>query len=266
MKLSLYTKIINDLSSHLSYLMLYFQGEPFIHPSLFEMIKFAHQKGIYTVISTNGHFLNPENSLKTINSGLNRLIISVDGLTQNSYNIYRKGGDLNKVTDGINRLTSLKKKHKSKIPFIVVQSLVMRHNQSRINEIKNYFMNLGVNKVVFKSILVNDYKHGNPLIPSIDRYSRYKLSSRGDYIVKNPLKNKCWRMWGSSVITQDGTVIPCCFDKDAKYSFGNLIKLGFKAVWKNDKYNRFRESVLKSRKDNKICCNCTEGINRVLFK
>jgi radical SAM protein with 4Fe4S-binding SPASM domain len=66
-------------------------------------------------------------------------------------------------------------------------------------------------------------------------------------------------MWSSCVITWDGKVVPCCFDKDAKHQLGNLQEKTFKEIWQNDSYKKFRTSLLKSRKEIDICQNCSEG-------
>jgi radical SAM protein with 4Fe4S-binding SPASM domain len=266
MKIALYRKIINELSPYLLYLNLYFQGEPFLHPEIFKMIFLSKQKRIYTALSTNGHFLDIENSKKIIHSGLDKLIICIDAITQEDYEIYRKNGNLKKVITGIKTLINYKKELKSRKPFIIIQSLIMQHNQYKIKQMKHYFQDLGVDKVLFKSIQINEFRGGNPLIPTIDKYSRYKNTGNGNYIIKNTFKNKCWRMWSSTVVTHDGKVIPCCFDKDAAYLFGNINEFSLKKIWKNNNYNKFRKKILTGRKDISICCNCTEGLNKVLFK
>lgn len=66
-------------------------------------------------------------------------------------------------------------------------------------------------------------------------------------------------MWRGSVITWDGLVVPCCFDKDATHRFGDVSTQHFKEVWKGERYNSFRQAILKSRKEIDICTNCTEG-------
>jgi radical SAM protein with 4Fe4S-binding SPASM domain len=66
-------------------------------------------------------------------------------------------------------------------------------------------------------------------------------------------------MWHSAVITWDGNVVPCCFDKDAKYSMGNVQTETFQDIWNNSKYNSFRANLLKSRSSIDICTNCSEG-------
>lgn len=266
MQMTLYKKITDELTPFLLYLNLYFQGEPFLHPDIFKMIAIAKEKKIYTNISTNGHFLNARNSKKIVESGLDRLIVCADGMTQEIYEIYRKNGNIEKIITGIKTLASHKKTLKSGKPHIIVQSLITRHNQYQLREIKKFYKHLGANQVLFKSIQINEFRNGNPLIPTISKYSRYKLSEDRNYIIKNRLANKCWRLWSSTVITQNGMVLPCCFDKDASYAFGNIYKNGLKDIWKNSKYNEFRKSILTSRKDIGICCNCTEGLSRIIIK
>jgi hypothetical protein len=73
-----------------------------------------------------------------------------------------------------------------------------------------------------KTAQVYDYKNGNELIPENEQYSRYKKNSDGTYSIKNSLENNCWKLWHSCVITWDGKVVPCCFDKDAQYQLGDL--------------------------------------------
>jgi radical SAM protein with 4Fe4S-binding SPASM domain len=66
-------------------------------------------------------------------------------------------------------------------------------------------------------------------------------------------------MWQGCVITWDGKIVPCCFDKDAKYKLGNLSISKFEEIWFSESYDRFRRSILKSRNQIDICTNCTEG-------
>jgi radical SAM protein with 4Fe4S-binding SPASM domain len=96
-------------------------------------------------------------------------------------------------------------------------------------------------------------------MPTIDKYSRYKISPDGKYKIKNQLLNHCWKLWHSCVITWDGSVVPCCFDKDAEHPMGNLKNESFTALWHKPEYNVFRASVLRSRSEIEMCKNCTEG-------
>ena len=250
---------IDEISDTLLYLYFYFQGEPYLNPDFLDMVKYASDKGIYTVTSTNAHFLDKKNVLRTLESGLDRLIISIDGTTQETYQSYRVGGQLNKVLEGTERLVKWKQKLKAKRPHIIFQFLVVQPNEHQIAEVQQLAKDIGVNEVVFKTAQVYDYEQGNPLIPTIDKYSRYKKQADGTYQIKNKLANHCWKLWHSCVITWDGKVVPCCFDKDASHQLGDLKNNDFKTIWQSESYRSFRSKILVSRKEIDICANCSEG-------
>lgn len=254
-----YRQTIDSISDELLYLILYFQGEPYLNKNLFDIISYASSKKIYTATSTNAHYLTDENARKTVESGLDRLIISIDGITQEVYEQYRIGGKLNKVLEGAANMVKWKKELKSPTPYIIFQFLVVKPNEHQIEDVKKLAKEIGVNEVAFKTAQVYDYEHGNDLIPTIEKYSRYKEKSDGTFSIKNKLLNHCWKLWHSCVITWDGKVVPCCFDKDATHRLGDLQSKSFAEIWKNDAYNGFRQSVLKSRNEIDICTNCTEG-------
>ncbi|MGC4022422.1 MAG: SPASM domain-containing protein [Cyclobacteriaceae bacterium] len=259
MKPELFQSVIDQLAPSLSYLIFYFQGEPYLHTSLLEMVKYASQKKIYTATSTNAHFLNDENARKTVESGLDRLIISIDGTTQETYQSYRIGGKLDKVIEGTKNILKWKKELKSKTPHVIFQFLVVKPNEHQIEEVKAIAEELGVDEVKLKTAQVYDYKNGSDLIPTIDKYSRYKKEDDGTYSIKHGLLDECWKMWHSCVITWDGKVVPCCFDKDAHFVLGDLNKNSFEEIWYGEKYNEFRKSLFTSRSEIEMCRNCTEG-------
>lgn len=254
-----FRKTIDEISPELLYLIFYFQGEPYLNPSFLEMVKYASGKGIYTATSTNAHYLTDENARKTVESGLDRLIISIDGTTQDVYTQYRVGGNLEKVIQGAKNIVKWKKELKSKTPFVFFQFLVVKPNEHQIEDIKKLAAEIGVDQVRFKTAQVYDYEEGNRLIPTIDKYSRYRQNEDGTYAIKNKLGNQCWRLWHSPVITWDGLVVPCCFDKDAQHRLGDLKKDSFKTLWHDESYIRFRTQIMDSRKNIDICANCSEG-------
>jgi radical SAM protein with 4Fe4S-binding SPASM domain len=203
--------------------------------------------------------LNEENARKTIESGLDRLIISVDGSTQEVYEQYRKSGKLEVVLQGAQNVVKWKKELKSKTPHLIFQFLVVRPNEHQIPEIYKLAEEIGIDEVRLKTAQIYDYAQGNPLIPSQDRYSRYRKQADGSYRIKNQLLNHCWKLWHACVITWDGMVVPCCFDKDAQYRMGNLQEQSLREVWQQQPYREFRQQLLKGRDKIDICTNCTEG-------
>lgn len=251
---------IDQLSSDLLYLIFYFQGEPYLNPSFLDMVKYASDKGIYTATSTNAHYLNDANARRTVESGLDRLIISIDGTTQEVYQQYRVGGKLEKVLEGARNIMKWKKELNSKTPFVFFQFLVVKPNEHQIEDVKRLAAEIGVDDVRFKTAQVYDYEQDpNNLIPTLDKYSRYRKNENGEFVFKNSLQNHCWRLWHATVISWDGLVVPCCFDKDAQHTLGDLKGKPFKEVWHSDQYVHFRRQILQSRKNIDICANCSEG-------
>ncbi len=255
----LFKNVIDQLAPTLSYLTFYFQGEPYLHPQFLPMVKYASDKGIYTATSTNAHYLKDEAAQQTVASGLDRLIISIDGTSQDTYQSYRVGGDLSKVIEGTKNIIAWKRKLKSKTPHVIFQFLVVKPNEHQIPEVYKLAKELGVDEVKLKTAQIYDYENGSDLIPTQDKYSRYKLNASGKYSIKNNLDNNCWKMWQSCVITWDGKVLPCCFDKDAQYVMGDLTQQTFKEIWFGEKYQQFRDTLFRSRSEIEMCKNCTEG-------
>ncbi|MDP5076126.1 MAG: SPASM domain-containing protein [Flavobacteriales bacterium] len=254
-----FNRWLDQLSPTLSYLNFYFQGEPFIHNDILQFISKASQAGIYTSTSTNAHFITEKKAQEIVQSGLDRILISIDGTTQEVYEQYRVHGSLQKVLDGTKHLVEARKNLNSRTPHIIFQFLVVRPNEHQIEEAKQLANEYKVDEIRFKTAQVYDYENGNPLIPTIEKYSRYKRLSNGKFIVKSSLDNHCWRMWSGAVVTWDGKVVPCCFDKDATHEMGNLSKEDFKSIWKGKAYAMFRKQLLKGRKEIDICKNCSEG-------
>jgi radical SAM protein with 4Fe4S-binding SPASM domain len=250
---------IDQLHKKLVYINFYFQGEPFIHGGIFEMIAYAKSKKIYSSTSTNAHFFSESIAEKTVKSGLDRLIISIDGTTQEVYEQYRVNGQLSKVIEGTKNIIKKKKELQSNTPHIIFQFLVVKPNQHQIEDVKKLAQELGVDEIRFKTAQVYNPIVNHPLIPTIEKYSRYRLNSNGTYSLKNKMENHCLRMWSSAVITWDGKVVPCCFDKDASHQLGDLKHAQFKEIWKSPVYQTFREQVFTNRKSIDICSNCSEG-------
>ncbi len=254
-----FTETIDQLHRELWYLVFYFQGEPYLNPDFLDMVKYASGKKIYTATSTNAHYLQDANARRTVESGLDRLIISIDGTTQEVYEQYRVGGQLQKVLEGAANIVKWKKTLGSKKPFVVFQFLVVKPNEHQVEAVKKLAKETGVDDVWFKTAQVYDFQNDpNGLIPVTEKYSRYRKTDNG-YTFKGKLANHCWRLWHDPVITWDGLVAPCCFDKDAQHRLGDLKKKSFREIWKNGEYTKFRKAILKGRKNIDICSNCSEG-------
>lgn len=252
-------RMLNQVRKTVFYINYYFQGEPFLHPQFLALIKAAKKNKIYTSTSTNAHFINEKTAKKIVESGLDRLIISIDGLTQETYENYRIHGTLSKVIEGSKQMLKAKKELNSKTPHLIFQFLAVKPNEHEIPQVFQLGKEMGIDEVRIKSAQLYDFKNGNPLMPENEKYSRYKRQLDGTYKLKYKTGNHCWRMWSSSVFTWDGKVVPCCFDKDAKHILGSLEKEDFTAIWKSKKYTSFRKAILTERNKIDICRNCSEG-------
>ncbi|MDV3307389.1 MAG: SPASM domain-containing protein [Cyclobacteriaceae bacterium] len=259
MDTALMDDVLQQLGPTLFWLTFYFQGEPYLHRDLLAMVRRASTAGIYTSTSTNGHYFDDETARATVESGLDRLIISIDGTTQEAYASYRRGGILSRVLEGTRNVIRWKKYFASATPHVIFQFLVVRQNEHQIPELKRMARELGVDEVKLKTAQIYDYELGSPLIPRNDRYSRYAQNTDGTWRIKNGMANHCWKMWHSCVITWDGRVVPCCFDKDAQHELGNIRNESFGSIWNGERYRAFRAALLKSRSEIDICRNCTEG-------
>lgn len=256
-----FNRLIDEIHKDLVYLLMYFQGEPYLNPRFLDMAAYASKKGIYTATSTNAHYLTPEKARETVESGISEVLISIDGTTQETYEQYRVGGNLEKVLEGVKNLVNAREELKSLTPHILIQFLVVKPNEHQVTDIQEMGKKLGVDKVVLKTAQIYDYEKGSPLIPENEKYSRYKKGPDGLYHIKNSLKNQCWKLWMGAEITWDGRVLPCCFDKDAAHVMGKLPDQSFAEIWQSKPYVRFRQSILHSRKEIEMCKNCTEGLN-----
>ena len=257
MEFSLFKKLIDELTPTLMHTIFYFQGEPLLNKQLPEMIRYAHDAKIYTSTSTNAQLLNKELAEKLILSGLDKLIISIDGSTQETYQTYRIGGNLQRAIEAAKQLTALKKELNAVNPFVEIQCLLLKSNEHQMDEMKKMAKELNADKLTFKTAQFYDFENGHELMPSSAKHSRYKKDKNGKYSLKKQIKNRCRRLWTGAVITTEGNVLPCCFDKDNSFPFGNINVKSFAECWHGNKALQFRKSILKNRKQFEMCRNCT---------
>ena len=259
LKFENFKKIIDEIYPSGFYVQLFFQGEPFINKELSAMISYAQSKNVYISISTNGHFINEKNVDEILKHAPDKLIFSIDGLDEESYQNYRVGGTFKQADEGLRLLVRRKKEIRQKSPFIEFQFILMKQNEHQYQDVLKYGKDVGVDKVVFKTMQVSSKENAEMFLPKNEKYRRYNFDEE-DLKIKSKLENHCFALWRTSVITWDGKIVPCCFDKDAKHEIGNLNGKTFKEIWQSDAYQNFRGKVLNNRKNIDMCTNCTEGL------
>ncbi len=259
LKLDDFKSWIDQIKNSGFYVQLFFQGEPYINKNLPAMIKYAQSQNVYISISTNGHFVTDKNVDVVVENAPDKLIFSVDGLDEESYQQYRVGGTFEQADKGLRTLIKRRNELGKKKPFVEFQFIVMKQNEDQLDEVLKYGKDAGVDKVVFKTMQISSYENAVKFLPSNKKYRRYIVED-GTYKIKNGLKNHCFALWRTSVITWDGQVVPCCFDKDAQFKLGKLNGRTFKDIWKSEEYSQFRQGVLDDRRGLSMCTNCTEGL------
>lgn len=267
MTLEFFKKIIDQLGDYLFFCTLHIWGEPLLCENIFEMIKYAQSKNIGTVISSNLNLLNQEKAKKLVDSGLEHLIISLDGASQETYSKYRRGGNFNKVIENIKLLVEEKNRQKTKLPFLEWQYIIMKHNQKELEKASELAKKLGVDK--FKSytefkVDLNYFKgyysqkEAFNWLPEENMKALEKINFRKPYIFNKP----CFYLWRVASIHHDGGVSPCCYLDDQKTDFGNLNQESFFNIWNNVKFqsarNLFRKKPKADLMAQAVCLGCRQ--------
>ena len=263
MSLELFRRVLAECSGTAWVMQFYFQGEPLLNNDLPQMIKEAHEAGLYTIVSTNAQALTPEMAQALVDAGLDRIIVSMDGLTNESYGAYRIGGSLEKTKAALRYLREAKDHtlytiHHTlytihRTPLIELQVLRLKSNEHEWRAFKRVYKSLGADRLTFKTAQLYDYADGHPLMPSDPRYSRYSKGADGRYHRK-PLRKGCWRVWSGAVVTTSGEVLPCCYDKSHAYAYGNIMYAHMCELFNNEKATAFRLAAFHQQPD--ICKEC----------
>lgn len=265
MSLETFENIISKMGDDLFFLLLYHQGEPYINKCFLKFVELAKSKNIYTTTSTNAHYFTDEIIHATIDSGLDSMIVSLDGVTQDVYEHYRVKGKVDKVIEGMARFMEIKRQRKVKTPLIALQFLVMKHNEHQLPEVKKLAAEIGVDRLLIKNIEVHNTQEAKDWLPQNNKYRRYNFDGK-TLEVKNKSKKSCGRVWLSTLINWDGSVVPCCFDKNGDYELGNInSEKNLDQIWQGEKYNHFRKELNTNRDSIDICRNCNQGLGSFIF-
>ncbi|MDH7513738.1 MAG: radical SAM protein [Clostridiales bacterium] len=255
-----FKKLVDEIGDYLIYIILWSWGEPFLNPEIHRMISYAGESNILTVTSSNLNRFGPEEAKKLVDTGLDALIIALDGLSEESYSKYRSGGSARRVVENTRLLVAEKEKRGSKKPFINLRMVVSRENEQEVDEFRAVARELGVNMVSFKAFST---RHPGFADPAIDRRfaPRTKFFRWYDYqtdfsVSKKARKYNCKFPWTKPTLFADGEVLACEFDFRYGYSFGNLNEQSFREIWFGEKAKTFRRRFRRNRDDIAFCRDC----------
>ncbi|HPM00887.1 MAG TPA: radical SAM/SPASM domain-containing protein [Candidatus Cloacimonadota bacterium] len=258
MNLDTFKTIIKEVSPYSFMLIMWNQGEPFLNPDFIEMCQIAKAHNMLLLVSTNANRM--PDAKEILKAGIDRLIISADGASQETYNLYRKNGDLSKVIENVKAIVAEKKVRGSRLPRIIWQFIVMKHNEHEEKKIKELALDLEVDQLQLKTVQIYAKEDIYNFLPDNPKYRRYKI--KGDnFELKYGIKNRCRRIWTQPVVNWDGEMAVCCFDKDNDFKIGNIQNHSFKHLWKSKPFNAMRKRILTDRKQIEMCRNCGEGVS-----
>lgn len=263
MTLARFDRVIDQVAPRMRNLALWNYGEPLLNRALPEMIAHAKERGVKVVkVSSNVHFLDGDRGRALLGSGLDVLILSVDGATPESYATFRKEGDFAKVASSVAWLCREKKRLGLAKPRIELQFIAMRHNEHELPEIRRLAREWGVDRLRVKTVGADDAA-SRDLVPAERLLSRY----REDGETPNAQHAFCTMAWDHTVVNVDGSVTPCCYlrpDMGPELVMGNVFETPFVEIWRGARYRAFRGAMLAGRASMPICNRCRGGTHDLL--
>jgi len=262
MTLAEFQVIIDDMADYLLFLVMWDWGEPLLNPDLPAMIRYASDRGIRTVTSTNAHFLTDEKYLTDLlNSGLTTIIVAIDSLEPEKYEVYRQKGNLNRALRGLRTLIGLKKRCGSPTT-INLRMVVMKQNEGEVERMRREAKNLGADLFTVKTLNPSCGVTGldGDMIPDNPAYRRYEYLPGTYQRIRSP--GRCDRIWQMSNIFSNGDVAPCCYDYNAELKTGNIHAQKFSEIWNGPRYRELRKRLETDKDSVEKCRVC--GINYVL--
>lgn len=255
MDFRVFKDLIDDIGDYVFLILLWDWGEPFLNPEINDMIAYAKGKGIKLVSSTNGHLFTKEKHVdEVIHSGLDSLIIALDGANQDTYARYRQGGHVDMVIQAIRNIANRKQELKVPHPFINIRMVVMRHNESDIAEIGKLAQEIGVDALTLKTF--NPYDSDESLVPKGEGYRRFHYLADGRTRARRR-RNPCRHLWNMPAIHWNGYVCMCTYDAHETYVLGDLKKDCFRRIWKGKDYQQIRKQFRTNWEGIDMCTGCS---------
>lgn len=212
-------------------------GEPLLHPHVFDMIRYAHSKGLGTTMSTNLSVkLSDENIDSLIESGLEFLCLSIDGATQANYAHYRRKGNLELVLANARRLMQRRRELGRRTPVVEWQFIPMKHNEHEEAEARRLAAEIGVDR--FRCIPVGlPFDSAEPARLKDDWFpvsiSDGHTAGGEDVASNEQAATACYFLYRYLVVNPDGKVSPCCVVYGEKNDFGDVASSTIDTLWNN---------------------------------
>ncbi len=228
-----FQQVIDQITPFAYVVELYNWGEPFLHPAIFELIHYASSRKIAVRVSSNLNHFSPGMAEQAVASGLDAIIVSVDGATPETYEKYRRAGHLPDVLRNLRLLVEAKKKAKSHKPFITLRVLVNRHNEHELEALRLLAAELKVDAFTVGTLFVDTT---NPAqirewLPTDQKLSFYDYSA--------PKIENVWHcsdLWEGMTINWDGGLAPCCWLHKKEHDFQDASGAPLNQIWNGPAY------------------------------
>jgi radical SAM protein with 4Fe4S-binding SPASM domain len=254
-KTDAFKNLIDDMGPYANHAQLWGFGEPFLHPDILQMVAYCKKYGLLVRISTNGQLLeSADRAEEMVESGLDVLKVSLDGASQKTLGRYRVNASFDRIVAGIGSINAAKKKRGSRHPRVVLQFIVMRHNQHEIPIMQDLAAKFDM-KYKQKTVWVEE-DQTQDLLPD-SSYSRFVVDPRTQRLrPARPQPRLCPYPWDSAMINYDGSVVPCCKDPYRYHLFGNAFEENYKSIWHSRAFVTFRKRLLADRSKVRKCNSC----------
>jgi radical SAM protein with 4Fe4S-binding SPASM domain len=260
-----FKSVMDEIGDYIFIILLWDWGEPFLNPSIYQVIACAKQKGCKVVSSTNGHlFGKKDHADRVIDSGLNTLIFAIDGIIQEMYQVYRQGGQLESALKGIRMVVARKRALCSRAPLVNLRFIVMKYNEHEVPQLKAFARSLGVDALTLKTLnpycqdpyWETDSKRPNEFLPDNPRYRRFKYMSTGLDRIRLR-RNPCKQLWNSPTIHWNGVIRPCTYDPKDKVVLGDLKQDTLEDIWFGAPYRHMRREFRTQWEKINLCGECS---------
>jgi len=266
MPLNRFIQIIDEISPTAFTVLLHFQGEPLMNFNIFDMIGYASSKRMISEMATNAMLIDEEVSMKIINSGLKKIVITIDSPIEKEFGTYRRGGNLSRIIEGIDFIQKTKLDKNARYPLVILELLALKDNVNHIKEFVEFGKKLKVDGIRVKTAHLLNPDDAENKVPLGTKYSRYEITNDGNIALKGKVNSSCSAPWFKLSVTHDGWVVPCCFDKSATYIMGTIISQSIHEIWFSHHYNNFRKRLIRNRNVLPVCSSCPQGRTSLDFK
>jgi radical SAM protein with 4Fe4S-binding SPASM domain len=247
MEWDLYTAIIDEIAPFAEAVVLHSWGEPLLHTRILDMIRYAKERDLWVETSTNATRLNEEVSRQLIDSGLDRIYLSMDGLTKETYEKVRVKGKFEEVRGNIERFLDLKHELGSPIEADI-QIVRLSETDAEVDEFVRTWKDSHADLINIKEL---DTWGGQ-----IDEVEQLAVEEEHDN--PNLDRKPCPNLWYHCHIHWDGTVVSCSRDYDAVTPLGNVKNGGVLKTWHGARMRKMRRWHAEGNFCAKQCIDCTE--------